>query len=86
MQECSHRPRIPLCLLEHSADLGQRQVIFLQPLDDLEPVQMLVPVVGPRSFALRRGQQPLLYVVTDGSRTYAGSVSELGQIEGRIEK
>src|SRR5436190_409399 len=58
--------------LDSAADLGERQVLALHPLDEAEARQVSIAVSRRRACRLRGGQQSLRDVVADRPRRHVG--------------
>jgi len=68
--------------LEALAYFPEGEVLVLKALDETEPSQVTVVVVGTRAAGFGCGEEALLDVVANGARSDFGGVAELGEIEG----
>ena len=66
-------------VLETPPDLGQRQVLGLEPADETQSREVALAVLAARAGLADRRQEPLGEVVADGARRDPGKVGELGQ-------
>lgn len=69
-------------LFQSLSNFRKREMLLLKSANELEPVNVLRPVMSTRPARLRRWQQSLLDVVPNGPRADACSVAQLQEIDG----